>query len=255
MDTDRLAQLKSRADVELAQISAAKRRLERASRLAERRAQRLVETVSEVAFVLFVWSCPDASLALAYVAAQEGRRKMPFPTVTKEALEDRYLEMPVEVVGDFWRGAGGCSRASFAEAKRFYRDYVLSEWVSEQNERKGVAPTPKMVIRRLRGMSDTREPFARVAQRVDHSWASRKWVQRWRHRWGMRFGSFGVREHVSAADKLEKARCSVLARCSLRPPIARARLCETGGRHAVPFWGPHENKSTQTGPRKRPPFF
>ena len=81
------------------------------------------------------------------------------------------MEMSVDVVSDIWRGAGGCSRASFAEAKRFYRDYDLSEWVCEQNDRKGVAPAPKMVIRRLRGMSGTREPFARVIQRADHTWA------------------------------------------------------------------------------------
>ena len=54
MDAARLVRMKARADVELAQISAAKRRLQRATWLAQRRAQRFVDTVSEVAFILFV---------------------------------------------------------------------------------------------------------------------------------------------------------------------------------------------------------
>ena len=78
-------------------MSATTRQLQCATWLAQCRAQRFVDTVSEVVFSPFVRSCPDASLALAYVAAQEGRRKMPTPSVTKEALEYRRLEMPMEV--------------------------------------------------------------------------------------------------------------------------------------------------------------
>ena len=78
-------------------LSAATRQLQCATWLAQCRAQRFVDTVSEVVFSSFVWSCPDASLALAYVATQEGRRKMRTPYATKEALGYRCLEMPVEV--------------------------------------------------------------------------------------------------------------------------------------------------------------
>ena len=54
MDTTRLARLKARADATLLQVSAAKRRLHRASWLEQRRVQRVVDTVAEVAFILFV---------------------------------------------------------------------------------------------------------------------------------------------------------------------------------------------------------
>ena len=86
------------------------------------------------------------------------------------------MEVPVEVVGDIWRGVGGCSPARLAEAKRYYRDYGLCEWVCHQNEGKAVAPTPEMVIRRLRAVAAVGEPFAPKEQRLDHTWASRKWV-------------------------------------------------------------------------------
>ena len=79
MDTTRLARLKARADVALLQVSAAKRRLQRASWLEQRRVQRVLDTVAEAAFIVFVWSCPDATMALAYVADQEGRRQLNFP--------------------------------------------------------------------------------------------------------------------------------------------------------------------------------
>ena len=234
MDTTRLARLKARADVALSQVSAAKRRLQRANWLAQRRMQRVVDTVAEVAFILCVWSCPDATMAVAYVAAEEGRRQQHFPTLTREALEGRYLETPVDVVGDIWRGAGGCSPARLAEAKRYYRDYGLSAWVGDQNTGKGVAPTPQMVIRRLRATAAAGEPFARAAQRLDRSWASKTWVQRWRHRWGLRFGSFVAREKISAAEKLEKARRSVPER-GVRD---FATACARGAAKAGPPGGP-----------------
>ena len=123
MDITYLAHLKARADVVLSQVSAATRRLQRSSWLERRRAQRVLDTVSEVAFILFVWSCPDATMAMAYVAAEEKRLQQHFPTLTRETLDERYLEAPVEVVGDIWRGVGGCSPARLAEAKRYYRDY------------------------------------------------------------------------------------------------------------------------------------
>ena len=148
MDITYLAHLKARADVVLSQVSAAKRRLQRSSWLERRRAQRVLDTVSEVAFILFVWSCPDATMAMAYVAAEEKRRQQHFPTLTRETLDQRYLEAPVEVVGDIWRGVGGCSPARLAEAKRYYRDYGLSAWVRDNNEGKAIAPSPEMVIRR-----------------------------------------------------------------------------------------------------------
>ena len=238
MDITYLAHLKARADVVLSQVSAAKRRLQRSSWLERRRAQRVLDTVSEVAFILFVWSCPDATMAMAYVAAEEKRRQQHFPTLTRETLDQRYLEAPVEVVGDIWRGVGGCSPARLAEAKRYYRDYGLSAWVRENNEGKAVAPSPEMVIRRLRSLAAAEEPFAYAAQRLDRSWASRKWVQRWRHRWGLRFGSFVAREKMTAAEKLEKARRSVpeLGVRDFRTPVVRGG--KRGGRQAVPFLGP-----------------
>ena len=176
MDTTRLEHRKAQADAALLQVSAAKRRLQRASWLEQRRVQRVLDSVSEVAFILFVWSCPDATMALAYVAAEEGRRQLLFPTLTREALEGRYLEAPVEVVGDIWRGAGGCCPARLAKAKRYCRDDGLCEWVCNQNEGKAVAPTPDMVIRCLRAVAAVGEPFAPKEQRLDHTWASRKWV-------------------------------------------------------------------------------
>ena len=137
MDTARLELRKAGADEALLQVSAEVRRLQRASRLEQGRVRRVLDRVSEVAFILFVWSCPDATMALAYVADQEGRRQLPFPTLTREELEGRYLKTPVEVLGDIWRGVEGCRPGCLAEAKRYHRDFGLSAWVQDQNEKKG----------------------------------------------------------------------------------------------------------------------
>ena len=92
MDTARLELRKAGADEELLQVSAEVRRLQRASRLEQGRVRRVLDRVSEVAFILFVWSCPDATMALSYVADQEGRRQLHFPMQTREELERRYLQ-------------------------------------------------------------------------------------------------------------------------------------------------------------------
>ena len=63
MGTARLARLKVWADVALLQVSAAQRRLQRASWLEQRRVQRVVDTVAEVAVILFVLKKVGASCA------------------------------------------------------------------------------------------------------------------------------------------------------------------------------------------------
>eukprot|EP00974_Lingulodinium_polyedra_P018069 1750782-Lingulodinium_polyedra.AAC.1 len=65
-------------------------------------------------------------------------------------FEDWYLQVPEDELADLWRGAGRSSGAAFTEATRFHRDYDLSSWVSTQNAKKGLAPTPQMVLRQLR---------------------------------------------------------------------------------------------------------
>ena len=79
------------------------------------------------------------------------------------------MRAPVDVVGDIWRGDGGSRPGCLAEAKRYHRDFGLSAWVRDQNEGKAVAPTPQMIIRRLRMMAADREPFAQSsALRLDN---------------------------------------------------------------------------------------
>ena len=93
----------------------------------------------------------------------------------------------------------GCRPGCLAEAKRYHRDFGLAAWVRNQNEGKAVAPTPQIIMRRLRAMAAAGEPCAQAsALRLDAMWASTKWVWRWRHRWGLRFGRVvsGTGAHV-----------------------------------------------------------
>ena len=146
----------------------------------------------------------------------------------------------MEVLGDIWRGLEGRRPGCLAEAKRYHRDFGLSAWVQDQNEKKAVAPTPQIIIRRLRAMAAAGEPFAQSsALRLDAMWASTKWVWRWRHRWGLRFGSYGAREHMSGAEKQEKARGSVPERGVRELARTRAQGAAKGGAaRRSPFWGP-----------------
>ena len=57
------------------------------------------------------------------------------------------------MLGDIWRGVEACRPGYLAEAKRYHRDFGLSTWVQDQNEKKAVAPTPQIIIRRLQAMA------------------------------------------------------------------------------------------------------
>ena len=91
--------------------------------------------------------------------------------------------------------------SAIQRARRFLVDLDLEEWVHEQNVQRGISPVPTVVLRaaaaakRRRGVEVPRQ----------HS-SSRRWLQRWRTRCGLRLRRFKALEVLPEAVLRKKAK-------------------------------------------------
>ena len=162
----------------------------------KRKQERLRKWIADVCFVLFVWTAPAGSVALAY-AAHVATTKMCDAKVCLEDLEERYLNTSVLALRAIASKEGGMSKTVFAEAKRFQAEQSLLHWIRDQNDLKGVAPNTNMVQRQL--ARPAVEPVATATESCacDQRAVSISWVQRFRRRWALRRGKFMPGERLT----------------------------------------------------------
>lgn len=161
-------------------------------------------SVRHVTLVLFTIACYDASSAAAYLV-RVGQRKG-WPAKASEELQlmvkDLYCSVgPTEVVALTDPELPSNARA-FDEAHRHHEEHCLYEWSLEANMRPGVpVPTRFLVNRmaRLRAATGRASPGTVAEPRV------RKWAERFRRRWGGRFGTMPVGEVMPLAEMTSKA--------------------------------------------------
>jgi hypothetical protein len=146
--------------------------------------------------VLFVLTCPSATMAMAFVAKQTSEGQMTC-TVTEAELQELYLAKPLHIVQQIADQTGGVRKVIMAEALAFQRDYKLHQWVHEQNVMKGMAPTTHLMVRHIRLQDPSIEPFAMPNWRTALPRTACRWVQRWRHRWALRRGCLPSRDKLS----------------------------------------------------------
>ncbi len=74
-----------------------------------------------------------------------------------------------------------------------------------QNEVKGVAPTSALARRHLSGNAGVFQALGRHDWSERRSYASTKWIQRFRHRWALKRGFFPARERIPVETLRVKA--------------------------------------------------
>ena len=84
------------------------------------------------------------------------------------------------------------NRKAIVQAKRFVVDGTLEEWVDSQNVQKGINPVPAIVLQEAVAVK-RRIGVEHPANRQ----SSRRWLQRWRRRRGIRLRRGNVREHLT----------------------------------------------------------
>ena len=136
-------------------------------------------------------------------------------------------------------------------AANFIVEWQLRSWISLQNLGKGVAPAIDLVLaqrdmiaRQVRTLS---EP---VAERQLTRSGSYKWVHRWRGRWRMPKGRFGMRDFTPLTEMRQKA----CRRLILGRPHHNLDAAKPGLKRASkqgPLW---LYEFTKVAARKRPHF-
>lgn len=115
----------------------------------------------------------------------------------------------VEGLKAWWASADAATRSRYREktddnvklhkaidtANKFMVDADLEHWVDEQNVKKGINPSPAVVITRANELKLRHGVSASSSRR-----GCRKWMARWRKRRAVQLRSLPTRERISQED-------------------------------------------------------
>ena len=120
--------------------------------------------------------------------------------------------------------------SSIRRAQRFLVDLDLEAWVDEQNVQRGITPAPAVVLREAAAAKRRRGVEVPHRHR-----SSRRWLQRWRTRCGLRLRRFKAHEVLPAAELRKKAEHRRDQNPSRpEPPLCRTDRAAFGGAMAPP---------------------
>ena len=176
--------------------------------------EKLTRGVLSMAVLVYVLASHEISVAVSYVVMQEERRRRSLPSRTKEVIqstiEEAYVNTPIDkLVALLDEPAGLVSQRRLAAAARHVVEYRLFEWLLSQNCQKGVAPSSRHLLAQALvcipsdAPISVKEALRRQFAVVDR--ASRKWLAKFRCRWGARVGKMKIRFDMDTTEIREKA--------------------------------------------------
>ena len=169
-------------------------------------------------FVLLVYTRGNAEVAANFVQGQgwwraprvaalpaEGRRKL------LADLESQYENAPLARIAAAQEDpvkAGLCSESDAITVIKWLVEHSLFDWVQAQNIVRGVAPSRKQLVDKALSAIPVLAP-ERLRRRLCSSLSGsprsqRKWLAKFRVRWGLRLGKLRIRNHLPAGDKQAK---------------------------------------------------
>ena len=187
----------------LTETAAQRKKKVRIWRAACSRHQQREQDIVDVAFILFVRGCPNYAVALEYVSREFEKLSLPVLPDIQKQLEDRYLATSLEDLLQIADGASSLAVKWHKQVLHFEQDLQIHHWIERQNVGKGIAPSPRVVLRHLQSSQQT------SARRSGHwrmmsSSASSKWMQRFRQRWKMSLGTYPSGEKLSVETMRDK---------------------------------------------------
>ena len=104
--------------------------------------------------------------------------------------------------------AGLCSQSDAIAVIKWLVEPSLFDWVQAQNIVRGVAPSRKQLVDKALSATPVLAP-ERLRRRLRSSLSGsprsqRKWLAKFRVRWGLRLGKLHIRNHLPAGDKQAK---------------------------------------------------
>lgn len=190
------------------------RRRRARSQAAASNTEKLTRGVLSTAMLLYALASHEISVAVSYVVTQEERRRHALPSRNKEAIqsaiEEAYVNTPIDkLVALLDEPADLVSKRRLMAAAKHVVEYRLFESLLRQNCHKGVAPSSRhMLAQALRCISSNapitvKEALRRQFAVVDR--APRKWLAKFRCRWGARIGKLKIRFDMGTTEIREKA--------------------------------------------------
>lgn len=164
----------------------------------------------DVAFTIFVLSCPDTEPALTYLALNDG----PLDGERRRQHErDMHERLGTTDFGELCRTHHGddlllAPTRVHSEATSFLREHCLHKWIECRNDQ-GLTPTSGMVSSHVRNAPDGTE-LAECASRhllPPSASGGRHWLDRFTQRWNIVKGTAVERENTSLQVRRDKVRC------------------------------------------------
>ena len=189
------------------------RRLTKKRRLENAASWRHETVTAEICFLLFVWTAPSSSLALAY-ADRSKKQREDCIQISEQSWLQRYLETSVETLAGIMSGEYDGPPSVLRKARRFKSEYDMYVFVREQNQKKGLAPTMDTVRQHAEtlvanGVGESGFDEKNSIRSSSMSARSYKWtkrMQRFRKRWNLRKGTFAPGERLTEEETRSKVR-------------------------------------------------
>ena len=154
-----------------------------------------------------------------------------------QELERRFLETSVDQLAQWLDWQVDSGQTELREAKRIVEDIRLLSWVGSQNDTQGVAPPPQFVWEQRCSLSIENGSGAddqAFAMNPPRSSKAKKWVQRFRRRWGLVLGRLPTRDMLTVDTMRSKVRSTFSGNRFQKKSNPPSGLAD-------PFWGP-ENR-------------
>ena len=167
------------------ELTASMRAAQRTERKREVRQARAAQRHMAVAVRILACTAPDVSAVKAYHGHVGGRNEDCEAFV--EQVSDAYLATPEDMVLEFSRPADMALRAHSLDAQRFLVQLRVHDWITAQNQDKGVAPGVGDVLRQRQALRDASQtPACRRKLFGVSKGGAYRWARRFRARWKLR---------------------------------------------------------------------
>ena len=175
---------------------------------------------SPCCLVLLVYAGGNAEVAANFVQGQGWWRRKTAPVAALPAedhtkllanLESQYDNAPLAQIAAVQADpvkAGLCSESSAFNVIKWLVEHSLFDWVQKQNTLHGVAPSRRQLVDKALSAIPDLAP-ERLQRRVRSSLcgtlrSQRKWLAKFRVRWGLRLGKLRIHSRLSVKEKQAK---------------------------------------------------
>ena len=198
----------------LGQLRSAAMKIERAQRTrdASRRKHAL-----QVAIIALGHDLDFQDDIIAYLRRKYDRAFQETDEELTKTVTDEYMATADENLSSWldWNPVS-VTRTAMTEARRLVDDMRVLQWVREEHSVHGLAPPPRTLLQKRRAAGLAPVQFGTEESQPETEAGPRKWIQRFRRRWGLHLGALPVEETVPVDDARSKVHRRVIKFDSFR---------------------------------------